>query len=221
MIRSRKEVDPGLIDRQIVHYENYDSFYEYGICFCDTLPAMGYKSYLIREGAGEVWYQTSDRYPEAENEYYRIRVETNGTLTVLNKQTNCEFHRVLLLEDQGDDGDEYDFSPLPGDAVLTSRAESGRKNPDRLSEQRVSTKGFPQDRRAGAVSQSVLQGHTWSCIRIPGNRSDSQDYNQAKDPGAALVPAGPAMAEAFRIIIRHIRRESVDPALQVLEQENA
>jgi hypothetical protein len=41
--------DPGLIDRQIVHYGNYDPFYEYTIHFKDTLPPMGCKTYWITD----------------------------------------------------------------------------------------------------------------------------------------------------------------------------
>ena len=42
-------VDPGLIDRQIVHYGNYDPFVRYSIAFEDTIPAIGYKAYLVVE----------------------------------------------------------------------------------------------------------------------------------------------------------------------------
>ncbi|MES9685396.1 alpha-mannosidase, partial [Gottfriedia acidiceleris] len=44
-----KVTDPGLIDRQIVHYGNYDPFIEYTIQLKDTIPSMGYKTYFVEE----------------------------------------------------------------------------------------------------------------------------------------------------------------------------
>src|SRR5699024_1387663 len=43
----KTELDPGLIDRQIVHYGNYDPFYKYTVQLKDHIPAMGYKTYYI------------------------------------------------------------------------------------------------------------------------------------------------------------------------------
>jgi mannosylglycerate hydrolase len=46
-IRSARELDPGLIDRQIVHYGNYEPFMEFDIQFNQILPSMGYRTLLI------------------------------------------------------------------------------------------------------------------------------------------------------------------------------
>lgn len=46
-IRRAREIDPGLIDRQIVHYGNYDPFMEFDIQICQILPAMGYRTLYI------------------------------------------------------------------------------------------------------------------------------------------------------------------------------
>jgi mannosylglycerate hydrolase len=42
-------IDPGLIDRQIVHYGNYDPFIKYTVQLKDQIPALGYKTYFIVE----------------------------------------------------------------------------------------------------------------------------------------------------------------------------
>ncbi|WP_317856091.1 mannosylglycerate hydrolase [Chakrabartyella piscis] len=113
-----EEIDAGLIDRQIVHYGNYDPFMEYTIALYDTIPAMGYQTYFIIEAHETAKQQLS---MGMENEFYQIAVAENGSLTILDKETNKTYTDVLLLEDGADDGDGYDYSPLEDDFILTSK----------------------------------------------------------------------------------------------------
>lgn len=145
-------VDAGLIDRQIVHYGNYDPFVKYTVEFSDTIPALGFEAYLIgevSEGAGEGAEvsevvgevgevsegvgkagevsegagETGESLMETahlENEYLAVDVETDGTLTVTDKERGVRYRQVLMLEDGSDDGDGYDYSPLEQDLILTS-----------------------------------------------------------------------------------------------------
>lgn len=149
-ITDRRIVDAGLIDRQIVHYGDYEPFVEYTLEFCDRIPAMGFTTYLVREaealagespavsmaaGTGEnPAVEPADlgrncrlASPAAntlENEYLSVTVEPNGSLTVLDKQKGQCYRDVLLLEDGSDDGDGYDYSPAANDWVLTSKEEN-------------------------------------------------------------------------------------------------
>lgn len=149
-ITDRRIVDAGLIDRQIVHYGDYEPFVEYTLEFCDRIPAMGFTTYLVREakaltgespavsmaaGTGEnPAVEPADlggncclASPAAntlENEYLSVTVEPNGSLTVLDKQKGQCYRDVLLLEDGSDDGDGYDYSPAANDWVLTSKEET-------------------------------------------------------------------------------------------------
>ncbi len=115
-----QEVDPGLIDRQLVHYENYEPFYRYTVHFRDRIPAMGYKAYWIREAA-RMTQKAPEPVDRIDTDYYRITVNDNGTLNIYDKRLRRLFKEVLYLEDAGDDGDEYDFSPLPQDMAIDSR----------------------------------------------------------------------------------------------------
>ena len=101
----KEEIDAGLIDRQIVHYGNYDPFMIYTIEFKDVVPAMGYKTYLIKESEFMI-----------EKEYEAVN--KNGTLKILDKKMNKTFDNVLLMENGGDEGDEYDFSPLVDEKLI-------------------------------------------------------------------------------------------------------
>lgn len=138
-IMEEQEVDAGLIDRQIVHYGNYEPFIKYVLEFCDAIPSMGYETYFIKPGlespntAGEPGASGKHhREPEEdgghhlENEWLSVDIEPNGTLVVLDKQKGHTFRNVLMLEDGSDDGDGYDYSPMPDDYVITSERESAK-----------------------------------------------------------------------------------------------
>lgn len=115
-----EEIDAGLIDRQIVHYGDYDPFVRYDLSIVDTLPAMGYKSYLIEQNGSTVTPHAPRIATSAENEFYHIKVNKNGSFTLVDKQNRRTYHDILTFQDGSDDGDEYDYSPLADDFVITS-----------------------------------------------------------------------------------------------------
>ncbi|MEZ9722787.1 mannosylglycerate hydrolase [Vibrio splendidus] len=119
-IQGKRQIDPGKVDRQIVHYGNYDPFMEFDIQIKRTVPAMGFTTLHIQgneKGAVKVAEQKDYLL---ENEYYRINVNDNGTLTIFDKETEQVFDQVLRLEDGSDDGDEYDYSPSRQEWLLYS-----------------------------------------------------------------------------------------------------
>ena len=113
----KEEIDAGLIDRQIVHYGNYDPFMIYTIEFKDIVPAMGYKTYLIKESEFMI-EKEYEAVNKIDNDFYEIEVNENGTLKILDKKMNKTFDNVLLMENGGDEGDEYDFSPLVDEKLI-------------------------------------------------------------------------------------------------------
>lgn len=124
-ILSSEIVDAGLIDRQIVHYGDYDPFVKYTVAFMDEIPSMGFKTYFVKKTETEFTALEKNTLVEKqenvlENSFYKITVEDNGTLTVFDKNSEKSYSNVLMLEDGSDDGDGYDFSPLENDFVLTS-----------------------------------------------------------------------------------------------------
>ncbi|MRY42778.1 alpha-mannosidase, partial [Parabacteroides distasonis] len=121
-ILNKEIVDAGLIDRQIVHYGNYDPFVKYTVEFKDTLPSMGYKTYLIQECENNKDTSEASNVSEVETEFYKIDINENGTLNITDKKNNVNYKDVMLLEDGADDGDEYDFSPLEDDFLIYNNA---------------------------------------------------------------------------------------------------
>lgn len=125
-ILNKEIVDAGLIDRQIVHYGNYDPFVRYEVELTDQLPAMGFKTYFIVED-NQVQETESQIANYLENEYYRININDNGTLKIQDKETDIVYDQVLLVEDGSDDGDGYDYSPLENDWIITSKEVTAQK----------------------------------------------------------------------------------------------
>jgi len=221
-------VDPGLIDRQIVHYGNYDPFIRYTIHFRDRIPAMGYKAYVVQE-AEQMKTQTPTAVEQIDTPFYTITVNENGTINVYDKQLQRTFRDVLLLEDVGDDGDEYDFSPLPGDEPIDNKevkaTYSLRQNSYFAYADIAYRLPLPADlegRKAKrhdcildvSIRLTVPMDQPLIDVRVLIN-------NEAKDHRVRMyVPTGIASSHSvadnqFGVI----RRPVVDPAIDVWEQE--
>ncbi len=95
-----------------------------------TLPALGYTTLVVRaERSGH-----ATRHPSVpalavaensmENEYLRVAVEANGTLTVLDKRSGETYRRLLTFEDCADIGDGWFHVEPVNDQVYVSTASS-------------------------------------------------------------------------------------------------
>ncbi|EME8112434.1 mannosylglycerate hydrolase [Enterococcus faecium] len=112
-------IDPGLIDRQIVHYGNYDPFIKYTIEFTRELPSVGYEALYLSEGKGQISNENIQT-KTIENRFFKIVPQENGTVTIIDKHSGETYTDLLNLENVADDGDEYDFSPLLNDQPIYS-----------------------------------------------------------------------------------------------------
>lgn len=128
-IRARREIDPGLVDRQIVHYGNYEPFMEYDIQLRQTLAPMGYTTLHVLTGEKGL-QQPAGNPGDAllENDYWRITLNGDGTLRMADKESGLVYDRVLEFEEGSDDGDEYDYSPSREEWLLTSACGTHRSD---------------------------------------------------------------------------------------------
>ncbi|MBA4380727.1 MAG: hypothetical protein C0393_08665, partial [Anaerolinea sp.] len=55
------------------------------------------------------------------NEFFKVRVEKNGTLTILATRNGREYRGLNRFVDGGDCGDEYNYCPPPSDRIVTAR----------------------------------------------------------------------------------------------------
>ncbi|MFF3024578.1 mannosylglycerate hydrolase [Gottfriedia sp. NPDC057948] len=224
-----KITDPGLIDRQIVHYGNYDPFIEYTIQLKDKIPSMGYKTYFVEE-SDEVLKKITYFTNEIETDYYKITVNSNGTLKIFDKQHEQSFTNVLLLENGGDDGDEYDYSPLLNEELIYSDSVHAETN---VQQNRYGatidikyTLAVPSnlEKRKEQIIDSAVEVHI--LVNVPNHKPrldiNFEVNNQAKDHRLrVLIPAG--IASAFSVSDNQfgsIKRDVVDPAIHVWEKEN-
>ena len=224
-------VDAGLIDRQIVHYGDYDPFVKYTVAVRDAIPAMGYKAYLVlpAEEALTVSKPQTPAAPVLENSWYKITVQPNGALTVEDKATGKRYENVLLVEDGSDNGDEYDYSPLEKDFVLTSKEAQAQVQVQQFRRLTTAQIAFemqvPKD--LDSRREKKLDGRMEIRFRLE-LREDSpvlavsmEVNNQAKDHRVrVLVPGG--LAGKWSVSDNQfgsIRRPVADPAMEVWEKE--
>jgi len=78
-----------------------------------ALPALGYKTIKIKrvgEEQDEAIRMTLDRI---ENEYFVVEADekNGGALRIVDKMNNATYENMNVLLDEGDAGDEYNFSP--------------------------------------------------------------------------------------------------------------
>lgn len=221
--------DPGLIDRQIVHYGNYDPFIKYTIQLKDTLPAMGYKTYFVVESDEKV-KNSFESTNKVDTDYYEITVNPSGTLNIFDKQLKQSFTNVLRLENGGDDGDEYDFSPLPNEELIYSDSVDANIE---ISQNRFGatidieyTLAVPEnlEKRKSQVVDGAVEVHI--VVTVPNHKPvievKFEVNNYAKDHRLrALIPTN--IASSFSISDNQfgsIKRDVIDSAIHVWEKED-
>ena len=89
------------------------------------VPACGYAAFDVGlSGAAAAAPAGALRVSErsAENPFARISINDDGTVDVVDRRTGTRFARCGELEDVGDVGDEYNYSPPASDRRITSAA---------------------------------------------------------------------------------------------------
>ena len=92
-----------------------------------NIPAFGYKQLsLVSEQDQEIDLPTRQTGIKIENEFYQISVNVDGSLDILDKLNNHLYQKQAILEENGDDGDSYNYSPAKQDLVSYSTAQPHR-----------------------------------------------------------------------------------------------
>jgi alpha-mannosidase len=99
--------------------------HRYAIAWKADVPSCGYASFDLALSDGEPGLPPAvpkqDAGPEQlENEFIRLRVNTDATVDIDDKTTGTRYERCGELEDVGDVGDEYNYSPPVSDRRITS-----------------------------------------------------------------------------------------------------
>ncbi|MDD1828665.1 mannosylglycerate hydrolase [Photobacterium sp. ZSDE20] len=229
-IQDKRQIDPGKVDRQIVHYGNYDPFMEFDIQIKRTVPAMGFTTLHIQgneKGAVKVAEQKDYLL---ENEYYRINVNDNGTLTIFDKETEQVFDQVLRLEDGSDDGDEYDYSPSRQEWLLYSDEFPVETSIDHQGFQSVANIAFRMNVPANLAEREERTGQNGfveaqcQVVLKQGSRRIEVRMeldNQADDHRVRVLVPTPFVSETVVADNQFgcITRPTNDPAMAVWEEE--
>ncbi|MEZ9910000.1 mannosylglycerate hydrolase [Vibrio sp. 10N.261.51.A3] len=229
-IQDKRQIDPGKVDRQIVHYGNYDPFMEFDIQIKRIVPAMGFTTLHIQgneKGAVKVAEQKDYLL---ENEYYRINVNDNGTLTIFDKETEQVFDQVLRLEDGSDDGDEYDYSPSRQEWLLYSDEFPVETSIDHQGFQSVANIAFLMNVPANLAEREERTGQNGfveaqcQVVLKQGSRRIEVRMeldNQADDHRVRVLVPTPFVSETVVADNQFgcITRPTNDPAMAVWEEE--
>ncbi|MBM7565968.1 alpha-mannosidase [Paenibacillus sacheonensis] len=90
-----------------------------------AIPAMGYGSFAWIPSAGEEAGPAAASLVTApntlENDFLRVSIQTDGTLTMLDKTNGQTFDGLGYYENVGDVGNEYIFKQPNGDTAITTR----------------------------------------------------------------------------------------------------
>ena len=229
-IQDKRQIDPGKVDRQIVHYGNYDPFMEFDIQIKRSVPAMGFTTLHIQgneKGAVKVAEQKDYLL---ENEYYRINVNDNGTLTIFDKETEQVFDQVLRLEDGSDDGDEYDYSPSRQEWLLYSDEFPVETSIDHQGFQSVANIAFRMNVPANLTEREERTGQNGfveaqcQVVLKQGSRRIEVRMeldNQADDHRVRVLVPTPFVSETVVADNQFgcITRPTNDPAMAVWEEE--
>src|SRR4051794_14490532 len=138
-----------------------------------SLPPCGHAAFDLTVGIadstaaapGRRLVSGADRF--ADNERLKIAVNHDGTFEVSDKATGVTYHRVAAIEDVGDVGDEYNYSPPASDRRMTS------------SDAKVTS----VSRIGGGPLRAGLRGE----LELPIPRSCSAD-REARSPDLVSTP---------------------------------
>ncbi|MFB0561500.1 MAG: alpha-mannosidase [Candidatus Lokiarchaeia archaeon] len=104
-------------------FKFFENITRYTLRFlAEDVPACGYKILYLREGKIEGAKSTLNvnvKERIMENEYLRVSFNPNGTMDVTELKSGVTFSGLHVFEDAGDNGDEYNYSQLKEDTVLT------------------------------------------------------------------------------------------------------
>ena len=85
-----------------------------------TVPSIGYTQLTIDlKGDSSVPLQAASN-TMIENEYYQITINPNGSLDILDKANDILYKNQGIIEENGDDGDSFNYSPPVKDWTISS-----------------------------------------------------------------------------------------------------
>jgi alpha-mannosidase len=93
--------------------------------FGAELPGAGFGVYSLSPEIAADSQGTLSASPKGlENDYYSVKINADGGLDILDKESGAEFRGCLQLVDEGDRGDSYNFDGVPAGEIIRAGAGS-------------------------------------------------------------------------------------------------
>jgi len=91
---------------------------------CDFDMVLGYRLFKIVPCKYVESEQEGGKDLSFENMFYHLKINPNGSISLVDKQSGFHYDRLNLFEDIGEGGDSYNYSPLESDRPILSSDKS-------------------------------------------------------------------------------------------------
>lgn len=201
---STEKVYAGEVRRSESDYDEAKYYYIHKISFINELPALSYQIVSVEEQDESATQEKPVALEETmiENAAYKITF-SNGQFSILAKEQSVTYKNCLHVEESGDEGDTYDYSPAYFDNIhhlFFETAEVAIQSGKFLSTMRVKGSWFvPKDlaaRKAQKVDTEIEYTLTLS-LKNDSKRVDMKLSlnNQALDHRMRLVVKTPVKSQ--------------------------
>lgn len=201
---STEKVYAGEVRRSESDYDEAKYYYIHKISFINELPALSYQIVSVEEQDESATQEKPVALEETmiENAAYKITF-SNGQFSILAKEQNITYKNCLHVEESGDEGDTYDYSPAYFDSIhhlFFETAEVAIQSGKFLSTMSVTGSWFvPKDlaaRKAQKVDTEIEYTLTLS-LKNDSKRVDMKLSlnNQALDHRMRLVVKTPVKSQ--------------------------
>ncbi|MCS7215471.1 MAG: glycosyl hydrolase-related protein [Thermodesulfovibrio sp.] len=89
----------------------------YKISFMADLPSLSFTSFTLKKREYKENKKLLESTLDFENNFYFFHLNNDGTFNIYDKINQVELKNINYFEDQGDIGDEYNFSPTEGEPL--------------------------------------------------------------------------------------------------------
>lgn len=201
---STEKVYAGEVRRSESDYDEAKYYYIHKISFINELPALSYQIVSVEEQDESATQEKPVALEETmiENAAYKITF-SNGQFSILAKEQGITYKNCLHVEESGDEGDTYDYSPAYFDSIhhlFFETAEVAIQSGKFLSTMSVTGSWFVPKDLAARKAQKVYTEIEYTLTLSLKNDSKRVDMklsvnNQALDHRMRLVVKTPVKSQ--------------------------
>lgn len=85
-----------------------------------AIPSVGYTQVTMDLTRNSHKKMVQKKVSSVENDFYKITINENGSLDIFEKQSNTLYKNQAIIEENGDNGDSFNYSPPVNDLIIHS-----------------------------------------------------------------------------------------------------